>query len=86
MKNILLLLCLLAGLAAAACNSTPVQEEQQTETTTQQAAADSSLAYICPMACEGSASSQPGKCPVCGMDLQKNPAHTAADSAAHEGR
>ena len=31
-------------------------------------------AYVCPMACEGSASAQPGKCPVCGMALEPNPA------------
>jgi hypothetical protein len=30
-------------------------------------------AYICPMHCEGSGSSEPGTCPVCGMDYVKNP-------------
>lgn len=42
------------------------------------------LAYICPMECEGSASHEPGKCPVCAMDLVKNPNYkgTATDSAA----
>jgi uncharacterized protein (DUF305 family) len=30
-----------------------------------------SAAYECPMKCEGSASAQPGKCPVCNMDLVK---------------
>lgn len=34
-------------------------------------------AYICPMGCEGSASDKPGKCPVCEMALEPNPAHTA---------
>src|SRR5687768_10205262 len=34
---------------------------------------NSNLAYMCPMKCEGSASDKPGKCPVCGMDLVKNP-------------
>lgn len=34
-------------------------------------------AYICPMGCEGSASDKPGKCPVCGMDLEANPASKA---------
>jgi len=28
--------------------------------------------YVCPMKCEGSDSSEPGKCPVCKMDLVKN--------------
>lgn len=45
------------------------------------ATASEQMAYICPMECEGSASMQPGKCPVCGMDLVKNPNYTAtADS------
>lgn len=29
-----------------------------------------SARYECPMGCEGSQSSQPGKCPVCGMVLE----------------
>ena len=29
-----------------------------------------SARYECPMGCEGSQSSQPGKCPVCGMALE----------------
>ena len=29
--------------------------------------------FICPMKCEGSASDSVGKCPVCAMDLEKNP-------------
>jgi hypothetical protein len=28
-------------------------------------------AYECPMQCEGSASDKPGKCPMCGMELEK---------------
>ncbi|MCB2378004.1 hypothetical protein LGH70_10455 [Hymenobacter sp. BT635] len=27
--------------------------------------------YECPMQCKGSQSTAPGKCPVCGMDLEK---------------
>ncbi|UOQ96835.1 hypothetical protein MUN81_16490 [Hymenobacter sp. 5317J-9] len=27
--------------------------------------------YECPMGCAGSQSSKPGKCPTCGMDLEK---------------
>jgi hypothetical protein len=30
------------------------------------------------MACEGSASDKPGKCPVCEMELEPNPAYKAA--------
>lgn len=29
-------------------------------------------AYICPMHCEGSGSDQPGTCPKCGMEYEKN--------------
>ena len=75
-------------ISLAACKGTPAQEEQKTETTTAPAApaaATQQLAYVCPMACEGSASDKPGKCPVCGMDLMKNPEHQpAADSAARQ--
>ncbi|WP_245120173.1 heavy metal-binding domain-containing protein [Hymenobacter volaticus] len=35
-------------------------------------------AYICPMGCEGSASNEPGKCPVCDMALEPNPDHKPA--------
>ncbi len=39
--------------------------------TTKPAAAPATAArYECPMGCEGSQSSQPGKCPVCGMELE----------------
>ncbi|GAA4373548.1 heavy metal-binding domain-containing protein [Hymenobacter koreensis] len=30
-----------------------------------------STTYVCPMQCEGSQSKQAGKCPKCGMDLEK---------------
>jgi hypothetical protein len=40
-------------------------------------------AYICPMHCEGSGSDQPGTCPVCGMDYEKNENHKA-DGHKHE--
>ena len=41
-------------------------KEDQNQEGNQQAA------YICPMECEGSASDEPGQCPECGMDLEKN--------------
>ena len=37
-------------------------------------------AYVCPMGCEGSASDQPGKCPVCEMELEPNPAAKSAST------
>jgi hypothetical protein len=42
-------------------------KEGETET----AEASAQAAYICPMKCEGSASSEAGKCPVCKMELEK---------------
>lgn len=84
MKNVCFMLAFLLSLAA--CKEKPAQENQKTEATTTPAAPAASsqqLAYVCPMACEGSASDKPGKCPVCGMDLMKNPAYQSqADSAA----
>jgi hypothetical protein len=83
MKNLCLVLAFLLSLAA--CKEKPAQEEQKTEATTTAApaAASQQLAYVCPMACEGSASEKPGKCPVCDMDLMKNPEYQPqADSAA----
>ena len=76
-----------ALVSGAACSTTTTEGEttvnaETTTTTTDTAqvagaAADSAsteqFAYICPMKCEGSASHQPGKCPVCGMDLVENP-------------
>lgn len=54
-------------------------EESQTETATaevEEALAKTgkeyTSAYICPMHCEGSGSDEPGKCPVCEMDYEKN--------------
>jgi hypothetical protein len=89
MRNISFMLALLATLAGAACQGKSAPEAQHTQTPAEPAAATQAsqqLAYICPMACAGSASDKPGKCPVCGMDLEKNPAHqqpAAADSAVH---
>lgn len=40
-------------------------------------------AYVCPMHCEGSGSDQPGTCPVCGMDYEKNENHKT-DGHKHE--
>ena len=77
----------IALVGGAACSSTTTEGESTVNSTTATdttatpqvagAAADSvsteQFAYICPMKCEGSASHQPGKCPVCGMDLVENP-------------
>ena len=52
----------------AACSQKGANQEE-----TATAAKITDKAYLCPMHCEGSASDQPGKCPVCDMELKKNP-------------
>lgn len=58
------------GTAFTACGSNSQDSEQGKEYTS---------TYICPMACEGSGSEEPGKCPVCGMDYVKNENATEGD-------
>lgn len=74
---------LVAVLGLSSCETKPATQEAAA--TTVPAAADSTTAapatvaaYICPMGCEGSASDKPGKCPVCGMALEPNPAAKSA--------
>ncbi len=49
-----------------------------------EAAYGAGFAYVCPMKCEGSASNEPGKCPVCKMDLVKN-ANNPPGTQARQG-
>ncbi len=77
-------------LAGAGCSNNKTEKlpgesaYDNTETNGAATGQTAQLAYICPMECEGSASNEPGKCPVCAMDLVKNPHYkgTATDSAA----
>lgn len=80
LRNIAASLLLAAGLAGFAGCSQEKTTQETTETTP--AAKVTDFAYICPMHCEGSSSNQPGKCPVCGMDLEKNPDYVAPVSAS----
>lgn len=66
-----LVLTLLLG-----CEQKPA-EQAATPAAAATAAPAVAAAYICPMGCEGSASDKPGKCPVCGMELEANPASKA---------
>lgn len=77
-RNIASALVLAIGLVGgvACTEQKPSTEESQTTSTK-----ITDKAYICPMKCEGSASDQPGKCPVCGMDLEKNPDYTGTYTA-----
>lgn len=70
-------LVLAAAIALAGCQSNTTASE----TTTPEVPSAQTAAYLCPMGCEGSASNEPGKCPVCGMDLEHNPAAKAGAAA-----
>ncbi|MDB5263377.1 MAG: hypothetical protein JWQ14_2660 [Adhaeribacter sp.] len=93
MKRILFLVMLLAFIIGSSCSSNSA-ETQSGESKPAAASKNSGapteaaqqMAYICPMQCEGSASDAPGKCPVCSMDLVKNPNYkgTAADTTAQQ--
>ncbi len=82
-KNIVLGLTLASSVYVSACNK-PAAEENATTTETAETSAapdtasTAQFAYICSMKCEGSASHEPGKCPVCSMDLVKNPDYAGA--------
>lgn len=65
-------LMLAAATALASCGSQPTNTDPPAAEALARPAA-----YFCPMECEGSASDKPGKCPVCGMALEKNPAYKA---------
>ncbi|MBX0291752.1 hypothetical protein K3G63_14975 [Hymenobacter sp. HSC-4F20] len=70
------------GTTLTGCQSKPAEQAATPETSAASAADSTALptataAYICPMGCEGSASDKPGKCPVCDMDLEPNPAAKA---------
>ncbi|AHJ95621.1 heavy metal-binding domain-containing protein [Hymenobacter swuensis] len=82
-KHALQLCALVAVVGLSSCETKPAAQEAAA--TTSPAATDSTAttpavtaAYICPMGCEGSASDKPGKCPVCEMDLEPNPAAKSA--------
>ena len=53
-------------------DSPNVNDANVNENPANTATAEAEMAYVCPMRCEGSASNEPGKCPVCKMDLVKN--------------
>ena len=72
--NLLLLTVFSVGLFFTACDNQS-KTETQTEQATKKGKAYTS-AYVCPMHCEGSGSSQPGECPACGMEYVKNEEHS----------
>ncbi|MFM7055224.1 MAG: heavy metal-binding domain-containing protein [Bacteroidota bacterium] len=56
-------------ITASSCGS---GHDSTTEATTTTNVKDTVNAFVCPMRCENSGSSQAGKCPVCAMDLVQN--------------
>jgi hypothetical protein len=60
-------LCLTASLLSSCGNDKPAA----TSTEKPAAAPAAEVHYVCPMGCAGSESTKPGKCPVCGMALEK---------------
>ena len=94
LKKFAIIFALAGGSFLSACNNNASEKaETATEATSTDTEAEKAtgatetaqLAYMCPMQCEGSASHTPGKCPVCSMDLVKNPnfkGTAVADSAA----
>ncbi|RYU83329.1 heavy metal-binding domain-containing protein [Hymenobacter persicinus] len=75
MKNLtpgfLLVLFALSLTLLTGCNSAPATQEAKTTSATPAAAPAAQATSVCPMGCEGSESTKPGQCPVCGMDLEK---------------
>ncbi|QDA60187.1 heavy metal-binding domain-containing protein [Hymenobacter jejuensis] len=76
---------LAAATALAGCNNQPLAEKTSVSSAAKQEAsqpvAKPVLAYVCPMGCEGSESNKPGKCPVCEMELVRNPAYKPSTSS-----
>lgn len=64
----------LVALAGTSCQDQPAAHTTKSDSPQPQAVA----AYVCPMRCEGSASNRPGKCPVCEMELERNPEYRTA--------
>ena len=57
-------------MTAAACGNGFESNTEETPTATN--VKDTVNAYVCPMRCENSGSSQAGACPVCAMELVPN--------------
>lgn len=77
-----------AGLTFVACGHKGDHSHESDSTEqTDKTGKEYTSAYICPMHCEGSGSTEAGKCPVCGMDYVKNKDAKADehDHDNHEG-
>ena len=78
MKRIVFILSFFALIAAVSTSCS--NQEKKADASEQMAEV-----YQCPMDCEdGKTYDKPGKCPVCGMDLEKVE-HSDADGHTHDG-
>ena len=67
------------SLALISCgNNNKTNSSSETEQSSKQGKEYTS-AYVCPMHCEGSGSTEAGTCPVCNMDYVKNDDHKEDD-------
>lgn len=64
-------LCVAASLFSSCESKQPAAVAAPASTEKQAATPTAEARYVCPMNCAGSESTQPGKCPVCKMDLEK---------------
>lgn len=62
---------------ALSATSVAISSCGNNSTSTEQQGKEYTSAYVCPMHCKGSGSTEAGKCPVCGMDYAKNKNHKA---------
>lgn len=81
MKKLILILTslLTITLFTTSCSSNKGGDQHQT---VDENGPEYTSAYICPMHCPGSGSSEPGTCPTCGMEYQKN--ENASEDSGHE--
>ncbi|HEX8427928.1 heavy metal-binding domain-containing protein [Hymenobacter sp.] len=69
---------MLLAIGSVACESRPATSAAAPTADSAGKAPALVTAYVCPMGCEGSASNEPGKCPVCDMALERNPDYKPA--------
>lgn len=69
MKSVLLIVALALSIGATFTGCSPDKEQKMPVDAAPQD--KTSIVYECPMQCEGSSSGEPGKCKVCGMELEK---------------
>lgn len=89
-KTLLMFVFAMATLTMTSCKS---EVQTETETATKEvteSTADMAVTYACPMDCEkGKTYTEPGKCPVCEMDLVASTdaaeSHEGHDHDDHEG-